>query len=445
VAAIALSLITRLAIPQAQLLALVQFDGRLLLYALGIALVSGLLFGLAPAIQLLRENQTAAMGRSRRRWFQDLFVTAEVAGTLLLVVSTGLLLRSLWLIEQVQPGFDPRHVTTAFFMKPQNDAGFLDRLTTVLRSTGGIQSAALAYPVPFHGGGLTSSFGIKTRQPQPGEPEWHGEAYMITPGYLETLRIPLLRGRDLLASDAASSPLVCLIDSKFAQLFFPNQDPIGQEIRMYKGWARIVGVAGQIRATTLESASRPVVYYSLAQVPFFAESAIVARSSVSAAAAIREAVRAANSAVPLYDMKLMEERISESLGLRRVVVLLLGVFGSISLLLAAIGLYGVVAQVVTERTRETGIRMALGARPVQILSHYMGQGMRSGMAGLVIGLAAAIYSQRWITDMLYVVKPFDPISLCAASIGVVSVLLLAVWWPARRASRIAPQDALRCE
>ncbi len=445
VAAFAVSLLPGLPLPGKHLLALVALDQRLLLYGLALALSSGLLFGMAPAVQLLRESQSSAMVRSRRRRFQNVLVTAEVAGTLVLVVGTGLLLRSLWAVQHLPPGFDPNHVTTAFLIKPENDPGFLPRLEEALRATPGLEAAALAFPVLFSGGGLTSSFKIRNRQRQPGEPEWHGEAYLVSPGYFRTLRIPLLRGRQILDSDTASAPVVCLVDSVLAERFFPNQDPLGQEIAMYRGWARIVGVVGAIRGTTLEEGSRPVAYYSLPQVPFFQQAAIIVRSRGSAVPSIREAVRRTNPLVPLYDVKSMEERIGESLGLRRVMAWLVAAFGAISLVLATVGLHGVVAQVVSERTAEVGIRMALGAQPGQILAQFMRQGLRSGVVGILLGLAGAAYAQRWLTSLLYQIRPFDLVTFCSASLGILALLSLAVWRPARRASRIDPQAALRYE
>jgi len=367
-----------------------------------------------------------------------------------LVVMTVLLLRSLLAVQQIQPGFDPQHVTTAYFLKPANDPGFLSRLQTELRSSPGIQSAALINPAPFTsnrtgstpGGNLTSGFGIKNRTR---EPDWHGEAFQISPDYFQTLRIPLLRGRTLADSDTARSPLVCLIDARLAERFFPGEDPIGQEIAMYRGMARIVGVVGAIRDSTLEESSRPAVYYSLAQVPYFPQAAIVARSSAPAGAILREAVRRANASVPLFDMRSMEDRIGESLGIRRVMVALLSVFGAISLLLAAVGLYGVIAQVVAERTHEVGIRMALGARPSRILAQFVRQGLRSGIPGLLLGFAAAAYAQRWLKSMLYEVKPFDLATFSLAGLGILALLVVAVWLPALRAARVDPQEALRYE
>jgi predicted permease len=444
-AKLAVSLLTRVALPGKQLLALVSLNQRLLLYGLGLAMLSGLMFGLVPAVQLLREGQTSAMVRSRRRWFQDAFVTAQVAGAFVLVVTTVLLLRSLWAVQQIQPGFDAQHLTTAFFTKPRNDPGFQSRLQAALRTSPGVESAALAYPVPFDGGGLTSGFSIRNRQQQPGEPEWHGEAYFVSPEYLRTMRIPLLRGRNISETDTAAAPLVCLIDRSLAERFFPNQDPIGQQISMYRDWARIVGVVGTVRATTLEEGSRPVVYYPLVQVPFFPQSAAVVRSGLPAANMIREAVRRTNGSVPVFDVRTMEERIGESLGIRRMLAVLLSVFGGISLLLATIGLYGVIAQVVSERTQEIGIRLTLGAQPAQIVAQFAGQGLRAGLLGLALGAVAAVYTQGWLASSLYQTQSLDVATFAAVAAGILLLLLAAVWWPSRRASRIDPQSALRYE
>ncbi len=444
-AKLAVSLVTKVSLPGKQLLALVSLDPRMLLYGLAIATGSGLLFGLVPAVQLLRDSQTSEMVRSRRRWFQDLFITAEVAGAFVLLVMTGLLLRSLWLVEQIQPGFDVHNVTTAYYSKPKNDPGFSTRLETALQQTPGVESAALVYPVPFTQGGLTSGFGIRNRQQQLGEPEFHGEAYFVTPEYFRTMRIPLLAGRNLAPGDNESAPTVCLIDRKLADRFFPHQDPIGQEISMYKGWARIVGVTAAVRADGLEEETRPVVYYAMAQIPFFATAAVVVRSGAPAGGVIRAAIHRTNSAVPVYDVQTMEERLAEKLGIRRVLAVLLGMFGGISLVLATIGIYGVIAQVVAERTQEIGIRIALGARPAQILQRFMGQGLRAAGFGLVLGLIVTLFAQKWISGLLYQVKALDAGSIGIAAGTVLVILLAAVWWPARRASRIDPQTALRYE
>jgi putative ABC transport system permease protein len=417
----------------------------MLLYGMALAMGSALLFGMAPALQMLRDTQTTAMTRSRRRRFQDVFVMAEVAGAFVLVVMTGLLLRSLWNVEQIRIGFDPQNLTTAYFMRPQNDPGFSGRLLANLKSTPGVESAALAYPVPFGQGGLTSGFSIRNRQRRPDEPEWHGEAYMVTPEYLHTMHIPLLRGRNLSDLDTADKPTVCLIDRNLAEKFFPNQDPIGQQIGMYKGWAEIVGVVGNTRPDGLEEVVRPVVYYALPQIPFFPQRAAVVRSGALAGNVIRDAVRHTNAAVPVFDVRTMEQRIGESLGIRRVLAVLLAIFGGIGMLLATVGIYGVIAQLVSERTQEVGIRMALGARPAQILAAFTRQGLRAGGVGLIVGAAVTAYAQKWVGTLLYQVRGFDAATVTEAAAGILAVLLIAAWVPARRAAKIDPQTALRHE
>jgi predicted permease len=442
VAGLALSLLTHLTLSGSGMLTLVSLDSRLLLYGLGLALVSGLLFGMVPAIQLVRHNQSAQLGHRRSRWSRDLFVAAEVCGAFVLIVMTTLLLRSLWAVVRIEPGFDPQSVTTAFFLKPQNDPGFFDRLQSTLEATPGVQSAALANPVPFADSGVISGLTIRNRE-EPVGALGNAEGFQITPGYFQTLRIPFLRGRNLAAADTATSPLVCVIDSRLAEQFFPGQDPVGHEIAMFKGWARVVGVVAAVRRTSLENDLRPAVYYSFAQISYFPWAAVLVRSKSSAEAIIRATVHQTNPSVPVYDVRSLEDRLGSTLGIRRAMIALLSTFGGISLLLAIVGLYGVTAQVVSERTREIGLRMALGARSTQILLLLMRQGLRSGLFGLVLGLGAVVYAQRWLAGMLYEVSAFDPITFGAAMCGVLVLVVMAVWLPARRAAGIEPQQVLR--
>jgi hypothetical protein len=419
VAALAVSLIGRLAMPGKALLELVSLDRRLMLYGLAIALACSLASGIAPALQLLRTNQAAAMVRSARRGFQRVFLAAEVAATVVLLVGTSLLLRSLWALEQVRPGFDPSHLATGFLLRPPNDPGFLARLDRNLRALPGVESAALAYPIPFSGGGETSGFSIQGRQHFQGQPEFHGEAYFVSAPYFATLRIPLVSGRALADSDTAAAPRVCVVDSLFASRFFPGGSPIGSKIAMFAGWAQIVGVVGSIHGTALDRGSRPTIYYSMPQIPYFPSRAIVLRTSLPGGPLIRQAVKQTNASVP--------------------------VFGALCLLLAMVGLHGVVSQIVGERTVEIGVRLALGARPAQILAHFLGYGLAAGGAGLVVGLAGAGWAQQWLAGLLYEVRPFDLPAFGAAALAVLATLLAAVFWPARRASRIDPQRALRYE
>ena len=440
-----MSFVHQLAIPSKAALSLVALDRDLILYGLALVLGSGLVFGLAPAIQLLRQSQTTAMARGRRHRFQDVFVAAEVAAALVLLIMTGLLLRSLWAVGQIDPGFDPKSLATAYLIKPRNDPSFIQRLDSKLRSTAGVQSAALAYPVPFSTGGLTSSFTIQNRQRQPGEPEWHGEAYFVSPGYFETMRIRLLRGRTFTDADSGSAPVVCVIDTKLAERFFPNQNPLGQRIAMYRGWAEIVGVVPTIRSASLEQDSRPVVYYAIAQVPLFPQTAIILRTQSPATALIREAVRGTNAATPIFDIRSMEDRIRESQGIRRLLAGLVSVFAAICLVLAGIGLNGVVSQIVGERVPEIGVRMALGAAPRQVLIQFLREGLLAGGVGIAIGLGIAFYARKSLAGLLYNVETVDAMAFWIALATLTLILIVSVWFPARRASRVQPNSVLRYE
>ncbi|MGA2119555.1 MAG: ABC transporter permease [Bryobacteraceae bacterium] len=255
VAAIAVSLLTRLAIPAKALLELVSLDRRLMLYGLGVALACGLASGIAPAAHLLRRNQAAAMSRASRRRFQDVFLAAEVAAAVVLVVGTGLLLRSLWAVEQVRPGFDPSHLATGFLLRPANDPSFLDRLGRNLRALPGVESAALAYPIPFTGGGLTSGFSIRGREHFPGQPEFHGEAYFVSAAFFETLRIPLLRGRALADSDTATAPPSASWMPASLRASFPTELPSANKSPCM---ARRGSSAWSVPSTTTRSTTTPV-------------------------------------------------------------------------------------------------------------------------------------------------------------------------------------------
>ena len=288
-------------------------------------------------------------------------------------------------------------------------------------------------------------FAIKGRNHQPGEPAWHAEAYLITANYLNTLKIPLLRGRNISESDTSDSPHVCLIDARTAERFFQNEDPVGQYIALYGGWARIAGVVATVHATSLEDASRPIIYYSALQIPYFPWMGILVRSQTPVASSIRNAVRRASTQVPVYDVKTMDQRIEESLGIRRIISWLLAAFGLIGILLSAIGVHGIVAQLVGERTVEVGIRMALGARPAQILSHFLIEGLRPAFVGAAAGVIASLLCAGWLRRFLYQVSPLDPATIVGACATIMLTLLFAVWWPSRRAAKIDPQEALRSE
>jgi putative ABC transport system permease protein len=437
-AAVCLALLKRQPLPFQDLLQLVTLNPRLLVYGLLLSLGSSLVFGITPAIELLRGQ------RMRPKWFQNFYIAGQVGAAIVLLVLTGLLVKSLNAVEAMQPGFDVHDITTAFLIKPATDQNaFFLRLLERLRASPGVQSAALAFGLPFSGDSPSRMFLIKGHPHQPGEGEWHAQGFQVSSDYFATLHIPLLRGRYILDSDIASAPFVCVIDADLAKRFFPHEDPLGQEIGMYSGFARIVGVVAAVQGISLEGVSPPAIYYSLAQVPFFPQVGVVVRSSVSGV--IRKAVAQADPGVPVFDVKSMADRIDASVATRAVMSMLITVFGAISLLLAAIGIHGVLAQGVSERTAEIGIRMALGARPGDIFRRYVWQGLRVSGIGIVGGLCAAVFCGRWVGSFLYEVQPMDPVIIVLGVVGFLMVSGMAVWGPCWRASRVDPQVALRRE
>ena len=238
---------------------------------------------------------------------------------------------------------------------------------------------------------------------------------------------------------------VCVIDTKLAERFFPNQNPLGQRIAMYRGWAEIVGVVPTIRSASLEQDSRPVVYYAIAQVPLFPQAAIILRTQSPATALIREAVRDTNAATPIFDIRSMEDRIRESQGIRRLLAGLVSVFAAICLVLAGIGLNGVVSQIVGERVPEIGVRMALGAAPRQVLIQFLREGLLAGGVGIAIGLGIAFYARKSLAGLLYNVETVDAMAFWIAPATLTLILIVSVWFPARRASRVQPNSVLRYE
>jgi putative ABC transport system permease protein len=444
---VGLNVLRREPLPFHSLLAFMGLNHRMLSYGFAVALSSSLIFGLVPALELVREH-SGSLVRSRRKWFQNIYIVGQVSAAMLLLVVTGLLLKSMKAVESLSPGFDTKDISTAFLIKPaQNLPAFYDQLLSRLQATPGVEAASFAFTIPFaaDGDAPTSMFSIKGRQHLPGQPEWHAEAYQVTAGYLDTLKLPLLRGRFIRDSDTPESRKVCVIDASLAERFFPSQDPIGQEIAIYGGWAQIVGVVASMRDASLEKPSLPVVYYALKQVPYFPVVGVMVRSRIPAAGIIRAAVAKANPAVPVFDLNTMQQRIYASEATRSVMALMVAAFAAISILLAAIGIHGVISQVVSQRTSEIGVRMALGASSSEIFCRYTRQGLLLSMAGIAIGLCAALACGGWLRGFLYQVQPLDPITLAFGVLAVLVVSATAVAAPAWRASHIDPQTALRNE
>jgi predicted permease len=373
-------------------------------------------------------------------------------------VGLGLLAKSWGRMQQVQPGFDPSGVMTAGvslldteFPNEQKQIAFFRAVTARLAGEPGVVASGLAIPVPFSGFNPSASFQIEGQPIGPGNPGPHGDVRWVSPGYFAAMKIPILAGRGFSDQDVAGGQPVVVIDQNLARQYWPNQNPVGQRLRRgsQAPWSTIVGVVGHVKQSALVGDSgKGVYYYSLFQQAGVPATFLVARTaggSSEAAGAIRDAVHAIDSSLPVYDLKSMGERVDSSLAPERFAVTVLGFFAAIALALAALGLYGVISYSVTQRTQEIGVRMALGADRGRVLGMVVGQGMRLAAIGVGIGFMAAYGVARLLSSQLFEVNAADPETFLGVAVLLAFVALLACYLPARRATRVDPMTALRYE
>jgi predicted permease len=446
----------------------VRMDLTVLLFTALAAIAAGILFGIAPAVQISRLDRFDALkegGRSgsaglRRQRLRASLVIGEVALALVLLVGAGLFLRSLASLEDVNPGFQPNGLITGAVTLPPTQYGdpakqiaFYRAVLDRLSSLPGVSAAAAAVPVPFSGQGGSASFSIEGRPSPPGDPGPHGDIGFVTPSYFAAMKIPLKSGRVFSDEDRVNSSRVALIDETLAREYWPNQDPIGQHIRNGGSdtpWATIVGVVGHTKNSDLAGdVVKGRYYYPMLQQAFpFPLTTFLARTEQDPArlgGALREAVRTVDPSLAVSSIKLMSDMVSSSLAPRRFVVTLLGIFAGLALLMAVIGLYGVISYSVTQRTQEIGVRMALGAQPREVLGLVIGQGMTLAGIGAAIGLAASLVFSRLLKNQLFQVSSFDPLTFTVTALVLIAAALLATYIPARRATRVDPMEALRYE
>jgi predicted permease len=457
----------RLIAPERQTAGLViPMDARVLAFAAAAAILSGLLFGLAPAWQLARSGhfemlkeggRSGTAGRARQR-LRSVLVMAEFALSLVLLVGAGLFLRSLARLEEVRTGFDPHGLMTGVVQLPRNrytdDASrtaFYRAALERLAAIPGVQAAAMGVPMPFSGGNNAGAFQIEGRQQAPGEPQIHGEDRWVSPGYFRTLKIPLIEGRVFTEQDRAGAEPVAMIDENLAKQYWPNRNPLGQRIKTFAPpaqWCRIVGIVAHVRQMDLTGeASKGVYYFPLWQnpLPYGTFAIRTAGDPLALAGAMRQAIRAVDPAQPVADLKSMDQRVAETLGARRFAVTLLGVFAGLAMLLAAMGIYGVISYAVAQRTQEIGIRMALGAGRGSVLGMVLGQALRLAAGGVAAGMIAAAALARLVESQLFQTSEFDPATFGAMAVVLSVVAVAASYIPARRATRVDPVVALRWE
>ncbi|MFL6261264.1 MAG: ADOP family duplicated permease [Thermoanaerobaculia bacterium] len=449
-------------------LATAGIDGAALAFALGVALAASLLFGLVPALRTARPDLQSMLkegGRSvsspRDRVRTGLLV-AEVALALVLLAGAGLLIRSAVRLQEVEVGFDPSGLLTAQLSLPYADYPAPDRaVRTVLEAVDraaripGVASAAAASILPLSRSNSASTLDVEGLD-VPEEERLIGNTRQVTAGYFATLRIPLLRGRDFTARDRAGAPYVAVVNRKLARLAWGSEEVLGHRLAYWRDdkgpvWMEVVGVAGDIRQGDLADETRPEVYLPLEQAnsDLLGEHelsvALVVRAAGDPAAVageVRRAVLAADPRLPVFDLLTMEEIRSSLSATTRFNMLLLTALGVIGLLLAVVGIYGVIAYFVSQRTQEIGVRMALGATEGRVLSLVVWQAMRPVLLGLAVGLAGAAAAGRALAGLLFEVSATDPATIAGVVLVLAAAALLASWLPAKRAARVEPTRAL---
>jgi putative ABC transport system permease protein len=441
-----------------------RLDPLVLAFTAAVSLAAAVAFGTLPALRASRvepqavlrnSSRGASAGAARQRLLQA-SVVAQVALALLLLLGSGLMVRTLATLFATDPGFDPDHVTTAQVSIPQARYntpdlayGFFDTLLERVRGLPGVDNAALVWGLPFTDQTDSSPFQIPARPAQPGDPERHHEARMVSEGYFSTMRIPLVRGRDFDGTERLDAPGVVIIDETFAEQFFPGEDPVGQVLLGYTGGeVTIIGVAARVDHREVGDAPKATAYYAARQQPWRGWYSVAVRSGQpvgSVAEMLRASVAAIDPNVPLYDVQTMTGRIERSLGPRRLALLAFGAFAGLSVLLATLGVYGVMRYSTNQRTREIGIRVAIGAQPADVVSMIVRQGAIMTVAGLVIGTVAAFWLTQLMAGMLFGVSPRDPLAFAGAIVLLGAAALFSSWLPARRATRVDPMQALRTE
>ena len=449
----------------------VGIDGRVLVFTLLLSVFSGMLFGLAPALRISHLNLNSTLKNTSRGsagtsavWgrgnnVRRLLVVSELALSVVLLIGAGLLIRSFASLQKVAPGFNPQNVLT--FDLTMTGRKYSDK-QAILNTYRQLWERLERLPGASAAGGVTSlplsqafawtPITVEGRTPLPGEKFLNADERLVGGHYFEAMGIPLRRGRFFNEQDDMTKPRMVLVDEFMAEQLWPGQDPIGKRIHIVElksddPWQTVVGVIGRVKQDSLDSEPRMAFYLSQTQFPARAMTVALRAGSdpVGLVGAVKSELRSLDADLPMYYVRTMRQRVGESLARRRFSMLLLGVFASVALALATIGIYGVMAYLVNQGTREIGIRMALGATQRDILGLVVRQGMTLALSGVTIGLMAALLLTRLIRSLLFGVQATDPLTFVGISLLLALIALLASYIPAQRAARIDPMVSLRCD
>jgi putative ABC transport system permease protein len=463
----------------------ISLNWQVLAFTIGLSFITGLLFGLVPALQAgevdVHETlKETGRGTSGRHWLRSSLVVVEVATTLVLLIGAGLMIRSFYRLQTVDPGFSYEHLTSFSVSLPQKKypkdeqrASFYKQLLENISGLPGVEATAAASGLPLGNNGWQTSFTIDGQPPPPRDQTPLMEACLVTPDYFRAMNIPLKRGRYFTDRDDRSflagkdlsqyknddermmaGVNAIVIDEEFARRYWPNEDPIGKRVRLGGGvdpkapLLTVIGVVGRVKMEGLSQDSNRVQgYFSFAQIPNGGMTVIVKGQSDpnQMIASLRQQVRQVDPDQPIYSIRTMDEIRAESVAPERLNLTLLSIFAGIALVLAIVGIYGVMSYTVTQRTHEIGIRMAIGAQPRDVFKMVIGQGMLLALLGVAFGLIGAFALTRLMTTMLFGVEPTDPATFVSIAVLLTAVALIACYIPGRRATKVDPVVSLRYE
>ena len=460
----------------------INLDWKVLAFTIGVSLITGILFGLVPALQAgeVDVNETlkeTGRGTSGRHWLRSSLVVVEVATTLVLLIGAGLMIRSFARLQAVNPGFSSDHLTSFTINLPQKKyatedqrSDFFKRVLENIRGLPGVEAAAAASGLPLGNNGWQTSFLVDGKPVPPRDQTPLMEACTVTPDYFRAMNIPLLRGRyfndqdnrsflagsDLSKLDEGERMIAgvsaIVIDEEFARRHWPNEDAVGKRIKMGNDdkspVLTVVGIVGRVKMEgPSQDSNRVQGYFPFAQLPFNGMTIVIKASGDpnQLIAAAREQVKAVDPNQPIYGVRTMDEIRAESVAPERLNLTLLSIFAGIALVLAVVGIYGVMSYTVTQRTHEIGIRMAIGAQPRDVFKMVVGQGMMLALIGVAFGLVGAFALTRLMATMLFGVEPTDPATFASIAVLLTGVALVACYIPGRRATKVDPVVSLRYE
>jgi len=464
-AAVSVPLFSSLVPPTLPLATQPSLDLRVLALAVAFTALTGLGFGLLPSLRAGRRTEfdalrdTTRAGGGRKQRVRAILVTVEVAMSVILLITSGLLIRSVWHVQAIDPGFVPQHVltlTTALPRPKYDDAvrrnQFYERVVAEVRGLPGVQSAAFTTGLPMVITGLITGVEVPGQEVRPRRSAGASHRW-VTPDYFKTMGIPLRRGRDVENSDTAQRQWVAVVSASFAERYWPGQDPIGKTFRHLDHTRTVVGVVGDVKVRGLERTSEPQMYLPALQAPeglpggFDPKDLVIRHSGQGDAlvSAVRQIVHAVDKEQPISNVRTMEEVLATDTATRRAQLQVLGVLAAVAVLLSGVGIYGLLAYTVSQRSLEIGVRLALGAEPARVGRMIVADGLRLALFGIVPGVFCAYAAARGMTALLFGIAPGDPATF-AAAVGLALLMALAgSFLPARRAVRVSPMSVLRAE